>query len=128
MFRFSVPVLRVRDVASTVAWYRRHLGMDIQDWGGMTFRWHTPERLNPDGATVWSVFAAESDYFAPSVAPFMVNYRVDDLHSLLAALRSEGCDVDTKVDESEHGKFGWVMDPEGNRIELWQPPPAPAVG
>ncbi len=52
----------------------------------------------------------------------MINYRVEDLHALLAQLRGEGCEVDPKVEESEYGKFGWVMDPEGNRIELWQPP------
>jgi predicted enzyme related to lactoylglutathione lyase len=61
-------------------------------------------------------------YFAPSQSSFMINFRVQDLHALLAALRSEGCEVDERVEESEYGKFGWVMDPEGNRIELWQPP------
>ncbi len=103
-------------------WYRRHLGMNIEDWGGMSFQWHTPEQPNPNGTTVWSVFEASSTYFAPSTALFMVNYRVEDLHGLLALLRSEGCDVDDKVEESEFGKFGWVMDPEGNRVELWEPP------
>jgi predicted enzyme related to lactoylglutathione lyase len=62
------------------------------------------------------------DYFAPSTSSFMINFRVDDLSALLAQLRSEGCEVDAKVEESEFGKFGWVMDPEGNRVELWQPP------
>ena len=74
------------------------------------------------GTTVWSVFEDSSTYFAPSQAQFMVNYRVEDLHAVLAALRTEGCAVDDKVEESEFGKFGWVMDPEGNRVELWQPP------
>ena len=74
------------------------------------------------GTTIWSPFKGDTDYFAPSAAPFMVNYRVDDLHALLAALRSEGCDVVDKVEESEYGKFGWVMDPEGNKLELWEPP------
>lgn len=96
--------------------------MDIQDWGGMAFRWHTPEKPNPDGATVWTIFPESSTYFAP---PFMVNYRVEDLGAVLAALRAEGCAVDEKTDESEFGKFGWVLDPEGNRIELWEPPPGP---
>jgi predicted enzyme related to lactoylglutathione lyase len=68
------------------------------------------------------VVAAESDQFAPSKASFMVDYRVADLHGLLAALRSEGCDVVEKTEESEYGKFGWVIDPEGNKVELWQPP------
>jgi predicted enzyme related to lactoylglutathione lyase len=73
-------------------------------------------------ATIWSPFAADTGYFAPSTAPFMVNYRVDDLHALLAVLRSEGVQVEDKVEESEYGKFGWVVDPEGNKLELWQAP------
>ena len=103
-------------------WYRKHLGIDISEWGGTAFRWK--DELNPDvnGTTVFSIFENTSTTFAPSTAPFMVNYRVDDLPAVLALLRAEGCDVDAKVDESEYGKFGWVMDPEGNRIELWQPP------
>ena len=88
--------------------------------------WQTRGRSEPDGgATVWSVFEASSSYFALSTAPFMVNYRVDDLHAMLAQLRAAGCAVDDKVDESEYGKFGWVMDPDGNRLELWQPPATP---
>ena len=111
------------------AWYQRHLGLDIQPWGGTAFRWQVPGRTESDGGTtVWSIFEASSGYFAPSSAPFMVNYRVDDLDALLALLRAEGCAVDDKVDESEYGKFGWVMDPDGNRIELWQPPAAPLAG
>jgi predicted enzyme related to lactoylglutathione lyase len=69
------------------------------------------------------VFEATSNYFEPSAAPFMVNYRVGRLHDLLAALRQEGCQVLDKVEESEFGKFGWVVDPDGNKIELWEPPP-----
>jgi predicted enzyme related to lactoylglutathione lyase len=63
-----------------------------------------------------------SDQFAPSKAAFMINYRVHDLHALVAALKAEGCNVLDKIDDSEYGKFGWVIDPEGNKIELWQPP------
>lgn len=120
--------IKSKDPERLRAWYRQHLAMDIQDWGGMTFRWSTAEDPNPDGATVWSVFEESSDSFAPSTAPFMVNYRVKDLHAVLTALRSEGCDVDEKTEESDFGKFGWVMDPDGNRVELWQPPTEPAVG
>jgi predicted enzyme related to lactoylglutathione lyase len=69
-----------------------------------------------------------SDYFGSGTAQFMVNYRVKDLHQVLAALREEGCTVDERVDESELGKFGWVVDPEGNRLELWEPPAAPPAG
>ena len=115
--------IKAQDTERMRDWYNRHLGIDIQAWGGTAFRWNDPERVEPDGGvTVWSLFKADTTYFAPSSAPFMVNYRVDDLHALLAALRAEGCSVDDKVEESEYGKFGWVMDPEGNRIELWQPP------
>jgi predicted enzyme related to lactoylglutathione lyase len=114
--------IKARDPERMKDWYRRHLGIDIQSWGGTSFRWQTPERPEPDGMTVWSIFPPDTRYFDPSPAPFMVNYRVDDLHAVLAALREEGCTVDAKLEESEFGKFGWVMDPEDNRIELWQPP------
>lgn len=112
--------LKARDPESLRAWYKAHLGIDVQDWGGTAFPWN-----RPDGITVWSIFPDTSEYFAPSPSSFMVNYVVEDLLSVLEALRSEGCEVDAKVDQSEFGKFGWVMDPEGNRIELWQPPEAP---
>ena len=103
-------------------WYQKHLGIDIEAWGGTAFRWAGPHNPDGHGTTVWNIFEATSGYFAPSTAPFMVNYRVDKLQPLLAALRAEGCQVDDKVDESEYGKFGWVVDPDGNKIELWEPP------
>jgi len=109
-------------------WYRRHLGFDIQDWGGLTFQWQRPEAPEPHGVTVWTIFPASTKYFDPSPAPFMVNYRVADLDGVLAALRSEGCTVDDRTETSEFGKFGWVMDPEGNRLELWQPPAGAFLG
>lgn len=114
--------IKARDPEAMIAWYRQHLGIDIQDWGGTTFHWHTPEEPNENGATVWSIFPASSTYFEPSSAPFMVNYRVANLEEMLAALREEGCEVDEKTESSEFGKFGWVMDPEGNKVELWEPP------
>ena len=103
-------------------WYRRHLGLEIQDWGGLCFQWQRPEAPEPHGVTVWTIFPASTPYFDPSPAPFMVNYRVADLDGLLATLRAEGCTVDERTETSSYGKFGWVMDPEGNRLELWQPP------
>lgn len=114
--------IQARDPVALRAWYRTHLGIDAHEWGGLAFRWAdaAPEG---DGVTVWSVFPAESTYFAPSAAPFMVNYRVADLGRLLAERRAEGCAVDDRIEESEFGKFGWVMDPEGNRVELWEPSP-----
>lgn len=109
-----------RDAASLREWYRKHLGIDVQDWGGAALRWQDDDPQN--GVTVWTVFDGDTKYFNPSTSPFMINYRVADLHALIKTLREEGCNVDEKVEESEFGKFGWVMDPEGNRIELWEPP------
>ena len=113
---------KARDPVALRAWYREHLGIDVQEWGGAAFRWTNLEGKPTLGTTVWSVSEASGDYFAPSKSSFMVNYRVADLHGLLKALRDEGCNVVDKTDDSEYGKFGWVIDPEGNKVELWQPP------
>ena len=107
------------------AWYQRHLGLELQPWGGAVFLWRDGGEHAAEGATVWNVFDAGSTYFDPSPAGFMVNYRVDDLDAVLAALRAEGCNVDERVEDGELGRFGWVMDPDGNRVELWQPPAPP---
>ena len=112
-----------KDPEALRAWYKAHLGIDVQEWGGFAFEWKTPSNPEGVGATTWSPFSADTSYFEPSSAPFMVNYRVEDLHALLAVLRAEGVQVQDKVEESEYGKFGWVLDPEGNKLELWQPPP-----
>jgi predicted enzyme related to lactoylglutathione lyase len=112
-----------QDPAALRAWYQRHLGIDVQEWGGAAFSW-TDGAGNPAaGTTVWSIGAADNNHFAPGTASFMVNYRVDDLAALLQVLRDEGCHVLEKTDDSEYGKFGWVIDPEGNKVELWEPPP-----
>lgn len=112
--------LKAKDPDVLQGWYKKHLGIDVQEWGGTAFRW-VDESGNPTtGTTVWSVCDGEN--FAPSTSSFMVNYRVSDLLALLATLREEGCNVLDKTEESEYGKFGWVMDPEGNKVELWQPP------
>jgi predicted enzyme related to lactoylglutathione lyase len=110
------------DPVALRAWYKKHLGIDVQEWGGAAFRW-TDAAGNPTtGTTAWSIGAAGSDQFAPSTASFMINYRVEDLAVVLRALREEGCNVLDKTDDSEYGKFGWVIDPEGNKVELWQAP------
>jgi len=111
-----------RDPVALRAWYQRHLGIDVQAWGGAAFAWADAEGRPANGTTIWSVGTADSDPFAPGSATFMINYRVDDLAALLQALRDEGCTVLEKTDDSDFGKFGWVVDPEGNKIELWQPP------
>jgi predicted enzyme related to lactoylglutathione lyase len=113
---------KAKDPAALRVWYQLHLGIDVQEWGGAAFSWTDADGQPAGGTTIWSI-ADGSDQFAPGTAAFMVNYRVADLHSLLTALRSERCDVLDKVEESEFGKFGWVIDPEGNKVELWEPPP-----
>lgn len=113
---------KAKDPGALGAWYKRHLGIDVQEWGGAAFRWTDAEGQPIAGTTAWNVASAESDYFAPSSSPFMINYRVADLHALLEALRAEGCNVLEKTEESEYGKFAWVIDPEGNKVELWEPP------
>ena len=113
---------KAKDAPALQAWYRRHLGIDVQEWGGAAFTWTDLEGKAVGGTTIWSVEADQGEHFAPSQAGFMVNYRVEDVHRLLALLQEEGCNVLGKVGESEYGKFAWVMDPEGNKVELWQPP------
>ena len=113
---------KAKDAPALHAWYRDRLGIDVQPWGGAAFNWTDADGKPVAGTTAWLINPEESRQFAPSTAPFMVNYRVADLHGLLRALRAEGCDVLDKVDESEYGKFGWVIDPEGNKVELWEPP------
>jgi predicted enzyme related to lactoylglutathione lyase len=112
-----------KDAPALHAWYKKHLGIDIQAWGGAAFRWADASGQSTAGTTIWSVGAAGGDHFAPSTASFMINYRVQDLHALVKVLREEGCQVLDKIEESEYGKFAWVIDPDGNKLELWEPPP-----
>src|SRR4051794_33551394 len=111
---------KARDPQTLAAWYQKHLGLAITDFGGAMF----PEDEKRPGFTLWTPFKAETKYFQPSAKDFMINFRVDDLDGLLQQLRSEGVQVDEDVQDTEYGKFGWIMDPEGNRVELWQPPAA----
>jgi len=110
-----------RDAPALRAWYKTHLGIDVQDWGGTAFNWTDAAGTPTAGTTIWSI-GPTGDSFAPSQSPFMINYRVDDARALAAALKAEGCTVLDKIDESEYGIFAWVIDPEGNKVELWQPP------
>ena len=118
--------IRAKDQARLRDWYKTHLGIDSGEWGTM-FQWESPKEGEEPGGTAWNLFKSDSDYF-PLEQRVMINYRVADLAALLAALRAEGCNVDAKSDDTEYGKFGWVTDPEGNRIELWEPPKANTPG
>jgi len=113
---------KASDPKSLREWYRDNLGVPVDDYGGASFEWRDKDQPDTIGMTIWSTFPSTSTYFDPTRAPFMVNYRVENLDAMLAQLREAGVTVDEKVDDSEYGRFGWATDPEGNRFELWQPP------
>jgi predicted enzyme related to lactoylglutathione lyase len=109
---------KARDPVALAAWYREHLGLPVESACNHAV---LKER---DATAVWSTFPADTNYFAPSEAPFMINYRVADLDAMLAQLHTAGVALDEKIEESDFGRFAWGQDPEGNRFELWQPPAA----
>lgn len=111
---------KAEDPERLYAWYEKNLGLKRED-GGVFFRWRDKESGAP-GTTVWAIFGKDTRYFEPSPAPFMFNYRVDDLDALLEQLRHAGVQIDDRRDDSKYGRFAWIIDPEGNRIELWEPP------
>ena len=102
------------------AWYREILGIQIDSFGGAFFRWSALDTSNGAG-TVFAPFKADTEYFSPSQKPFMVNFVVDNLDAMLAQARQGGAVVEDKITEESYGKFGWLLDPEGNKIELWEP-------
>lgn len=110
---------RVRDPARMSEWYREHLGICAED-GCKDFFWREHERPDEVGRTVWAVFPNDTDHFGPARPSFMINYRVANLEQMLAQLRGAGITVE-KVEEYDYGRFAWITDPEGNRIELWEP-------
>jgi predicted enzyme related to lactoylglutathione lyase len=113
---------KARDPKALAAWYAEHLGMPVQDWGGAVLPWRRAEDSAP-ACTVWGPFQEDTRYFEPSGKAFMINLRVDDLDAMLEALRDAGCRVLDRREDSEQGRFGYVLDPEDTLIELWQPAP-----
>lgn len=109
--------LKCRDLESTRAWYARHLGLEIHPWGTQ-LDWKQEEHPTP--YSILSFFPADTDYLKPSASPFMINFRVDDLDAFTARLKADGVELCGEPITEEYGKFAWVMDPEGNKIELWQ--------
>jgi catechol 2,3-dioxygenase-like lactoylglutathione lyase family enzyme len=110
---------KARDPARMAAWYRDHLG--VPNKGGYAdFLWRLHDQPDEVGHTAWALFPTDTDYFGSGTAPFMINYRVSDLDRMIEQLRAAGVTID-KVDDSDYGRFAWISDPEGNRIELWQP-------
>jgi predicted enzyme related to lactoylglutathione lyase len=115
--------VKCADAKRQIDWYRKHLGLPInEEYGGWNFEWRNAEDAKQKGMTVFSLFPETTDYFGPGPSRFMFNFRVKDLDGLLAALAAEGVKIDPKREEFEYGRFAWIYDPEGNKIELWEPP------
>ncbi len=112
---------KAKDPTALYEWYRKHLGIESAADGSGAM-WRDTDHPETQVFNVFAIFPADTTYFAPSQSGFMINFRVENLDELLKALREEGVEVDPKVDEYDYGKFGWIMDPEGNRVELWEPP------
>ena len=108
------------DGKSLAAWYEEHLGMHLEDFGAAILPW-PEDRAEDQGVTIWHVAERDSDWFHPSKSRFMINYRVDNLEKLIAQLTAAGIPLDSGPEYHENGMFAWIMDPEGNKIELWEP-------
>jgi len=109
---------KCKDCEALLAWYRDMLGIPVDEYG-WNFEWKSD--TGGDGRTVWGAFAGDSDYFNPSKREFMINLRVDDLDGMLAALAEKGVEKVGGIEDYPYGRFAWIMDPEGTKIELWQP-------
>ena len=114
---------RSKDPDNLQQWYQEHLGIAPSDDGVVQFWWRDHDDAAKPGHTVWHPFPSDTAYFGPTANQFMINYRVEDPDALLAELKAAGVEVDSNREESEFGRFGWAVDPEGNRFELWEPPP-----
>jgi len=102
------------------AWYEKHLGMKLEDFGAAVLQWEE-DKAEDNGLTVWMVADSDSQWFRPSESSFMINYRVDDLEKLIEQLTDAGIEIEQGPEYHENGVFAWIMDPEGNKIELWEP-------
>lgn len=108
------------DNKALAAWYNKHLGMKLEDFGGAILRW-PDDTADDHGLTVWHVAGKDSKWFSPSTSSFMINYRVDNLGELLDQLRADGVRIVQGPESAENGKFAWIMDPDDNKVELWEP-------
>ena len=108
------------DGGALASWYQQHLGMPVEDWGGAVLRW-PDDKAEDRGLTVWHLAGKDSKWFSPSESSFMINYRVDNLVEMVGQLRTAGVEIVSGPESHENGKFAWIMDPEGNKVELWEP-------
>ena len=115
---------KAHDAPKLAAWYRDHLGISFEGDGSNAyhqFEWLEKDNPSKTGGTVWAVFPETTKHFGASKSPLMIDYRVANLQRLLAELKSEGVQVEDDIQDAPYGRFGWAMDPEGNRIEFWEP-------
>lgn len=114
---------KAENPGALMEWYRDRLGLQPEPYGpSVNFEWRDADDPSKSGSTVWSIFEKDTEYFGTKNAGFMMNFRVDDIDALLEALAAEGVEIDPKREDHEYGRFAWIVDPEGNRIELWEPP------
>nr|WP_233175388.1 VOC family protein [Dyella sp. ASV24] len=109
---------KAKDPKALAAWYRDVLGMPVEAWGGAALRYDAPKH---PPALAWNAFPATTKYFAPSTSGLMINYAVDDMDALLARLKSKDVTIIKRDDNDPNGRFTWILDPEGNKVELWEP-------
>lgn len=113
---------KAKDPKALAAWYKKHLGLPIDEsYGGYTFNWNEADERPGKGYTIWSPFKEDTGYLNPSKKDFMFNFIVEDLEALLETLESEGIEQVGEMEDSDFGKFAWILDPEENKIELWEP-------
>ena len=101
-------------------WYKTNLGLDLESWGGSILKW-PDDKADDGGLTVWSSADHDTKWFSPSDSTFMINYRIDNMDEMLEQLKQNGVEIVGGPDSAENGKFAWIMDPDGNKVELWEP-------
>ncbi len=111
---------KCKDPKQMNEWYKTHLSFDTKPWG-TNFEWRDDANPDKKGSTAWSTFPETTKYFEPSAKEFMVNYRVDDIEALVEQLKTEGVTIVDQIEDSDFGKFVHIMDPEGNKLQLWEP-------
>jgi predicted enzyme related to lactoylglutathione lyase len=109
-----------KDNKALAAWYQKNLGLRLEDFGGSVLKW-PEDKAEDKGLTVWHVAEKDSDWFSPSQSNFMINYRVDDMDGMLTRLKESGIEIIKGPESHENGRFAWILDPDGNKVELWEP-------
>lgn len=112
--------LKAGDPKSLAAWYHKVLGMPIEDWGGAILRWPA-DTAEDKGVTVFHLAEKDTDWFSPSQSSFMINFRIDNMAEMLTQIKKNEVEIVKGPESHENGKFLWIMDPDGNKVELWEP-------